>query len=231
MKYNFMTLLAAAFVLMFSPLRASAQLVVLGGNEITFGTIYQSGKIVNQLIAVKNIGNEKIAISHVSTSCGCTAAVLSDSSLNPGEQAEIKIEFNPTGYIGNVTKYVYISNSDPRNQLITVKITGNVACGLLPTPDVVAFYSMKPGLLDSSSIALSNISNETIQITMVEIPDSEITYRLDKSELKPGEFTDLHFYVRPKQEERINGFIQIFSTSALQPVLQVRVLSGGSSLR
>ena len=226
-----MTLLAAAIVLIFSPLPVSAQLIVLGGNEITFGTIYQSSEKVNQLIAVKNIGNKKITISHVSTSCGCTAAVLSDSSLNPGEQAEIKIEFNPTGYIGNVTKYVYISNSDPGNQLITVKMTGNVACGLQPNPDVVTFYSMKSGLLDSSSIALSNTSNETVQITRIEIPGSEITYRLDKSELKPGEFTDLHFYVYPKGEKRINGFIQIFSTSRLQPVLQVRVLAGGSSLR
>lgn len=223
----------AAFATTLSSLltEAQAQLKVLEGNDISFGTFYQTGEKVRQMITVKNIGNEKITINHVGTSCGCTAAVLSDSSLNPGEQTAIKIEFNPTGYLGNVTKYIYISNSDSKNQLITVKMSGYVAYALQPTPDFVTFHTMKPGISDSTSITLNNTSDETIQITNVETPDSEMTYRLDKDELKPGEFTDLHLYLEPMREKRISGFIQIFSTSKLQPVMQIRVVAGGALLR
>jgi len=205
---------------------AQAQLQVLEGNEISFGTVYQTGEKVHQLITVKNVGKEKITITHVGTSCGCTAAILSDSSLNPGEQTKIKIEFNPTGYVGYVTKYIYISNSDPKNQLITVKMTGNVEYAIQSTPNNAIFNEMKIGVMDSVSLTLINTSEESFKITKVEIPDSEITYKLDKRKLSPGESTDLHLYLNPKEQKNISGFIQIFSTSKLQPVLQVRVFAG-----
>ncbi len=204
---------------------AQAQLKVLEGNEISIGKIYQTGQNIHRMITVVNSGNEKITINHVSTSCGCTAAVISDSSLDPGQQAQIKIEFNPVGYIGDVTKYIYISNSSPKSQLITVKMTGYVAYALQPTPNYAMFAATKVGSADSSTISLSNTSTDTILITNVEVPDSEITYRLEKKVLSPGEYTDLHLYLDLKEVKEISGFITILSSSNLQPVLKVRVFS------
>ncbi len=206
--------------------QSKAQLKILEGNEISFGRIYQTGEKVHAIITIKNSGKEEITIDHINTSCGCTAAMISDSSLDPGKQAQIKIEFNPTGYMGEVTKYIYISNSDLKNQLITVKLTGYVAYALQPTPNAVMFNGIKIGVPDSSSITLSNTSDEEFVISQIETPDSEITYKLDKDELKPGEFTDLHLYLNPKEQREITGFIKILTTSKLQPVLQVRVFEG-----
>ncbi|HUI29843.1 MAG TPA: DUF1573 domain-containing protein [Candidatus Acidoferrales bacterium] len=226
MKHKFIFRMLPILVLLFAAAGAKAQLKVLEGNEISFGKIYQTGEKVHEAITLKNLGNEAIKITNVGTSCGCTAAMISDSTLEPGGQVRINIEFNPLGYIGEVSKNIYVYTSDPKTQLISIRMTGYVAYALQSTPNNAVFGEIKVGTTDSTSVTLSNTSDEQIQITKVEIPYDEITYRLDKKELKPGEFTDLHLYLSPKDQNNISGFIKIFSTSTLQPVLQVRIFAG-----
>ena len=214
------------FVLLGALPRANAQLKVLEGTDITFGKIYQTGEIVRKVLTLKNTGKTNITIKSVSTSCGCTAALISDSALAPGKETKVRIEFNPTGYIGEVTKYIYIVSSDPQNQLTTVKMTGYIAYALQPTPSYIVFNNVRAGKPDSTSITLSNTSGETITITNVESEFKEITFKLHKRTLKPGEFTDLDLYLLPKKMQDINGYIHILTTSKLQPVVQIRVFAG-----
>ena len=222
--------LIVAMFLSSSP-EIQAQLKVLDGDEVSLGRIYQTGEKVGKTIYVLNTGDERITITGVRTSCGCTAAVASDSVVDPGKQTQITVKFNPFGYMGEITKYIYISTSNPNQQLLTVKLTGYVAYALQPTPTTVTFPQMNTGSIDSSSVTLSNTSNEIINITKVEIPDSEITFRLEKAELRPGDYTDLHLYLRINTARNISGFVRILSTSKLQPVLQVRVFAGGYILK
>ncbi len=226
MKHNIIRFFIITFVLFGVMLKANAQLKVVEGNDITFGTIYQTGEKVRKVITLKNVGTENIGIKSISTSCGCTAALISDSSLAPGKETKVKVEFNPTGYIGDVVKYIYIVSTDPNNQLTTVKITGYIAYALQPTPSYIVFNNVKVGKPDSTSVTLSNTSNETIRITKVETGVKEITFKLHKKVLKPGEFTDLDLYLLPKKMLDINGYMQILTTSKLQPVLQIRVFAG-----
>jgi Protein of unknown function (DUF1573)/HYDIN/CFA65/VesB-like, Ig-like domain len=205
---------------------AKAQLAVMEGNEISFGKIYQTGEMVHKVITLKNAGSDTITIKSVSTSCGCTAALLSDSVLAPGAQTDVKIQFNPTGYIGEVTKYVYVSNSFPKNRLMTVKLTGYVAYALQPTPGYVLFNNARIGKPDSAEVTLSNTTNKTMTITGVTVPAKEITYRLSKKVLKPGEFANLDLYITPTNSRDIDGYIVVHTTSEKQPQLQIRVFAG-----
>lgn len=226
MRNRFFILFAALLLTAGWIQTASAQLTVVEGNEISFGKIYQTGKMVHKVITLKNAGADSIIIKKVSTSCGCTAALLSDSVLAPGQQTEVKIRFNPTGYIGEVTKYVYVSNSDPKNRLMTVRITGYVAYALQPTPGYVLFNNVHVGKVDSSEVTLSNTTNETMRITGVDVPTKEITYKISKKVLKPGEFANLSLYINPKNGRDVDGYITVHTTSDKQPQLQIRVFAG-----
>ena len=206
--------------------KAIAQLKVLEGNQISFGKVYQTGEKVNEVLTLENTGNKNITIKNVHTSCGCTVASMSDSLIHPGEKTTVRIEFNPTGYIGEVTKYIYIMTSDTANQMMTVIMNGYVAYALQPTPGYVAFYHSSLGKLDSTNVTLSNTSDETMQITKVELPFEELTYKLSKKTLKPGEFADLELYMNSKKVENLNGNIRIYTTSKLQPVLQMKIFAG-----
>lgn len=219
--------LGAAFILAAGGFQAaSAQLKVIEGNEISFGKIYQTGAMVHKVITVKNTGSDSVTIKSVTTSCGCTAALVATSALAPGQETDVRIQFNPTGYIGDVTKYIYISNSYPKDQLVTVKMTGYVAYALQPTPGYVLFNNARLGKRDSAEISLSNTTAETMRITKVDIPSKEITYKLSKKELQPGEFANLDLYLDPTSLRDIDGYIVIHTTSDKQPQLQIRVFAG-----
>ncbi len=205
---------------------ANAQLRVLEGDKISFGTVYQTGALVHQVITLQNSGKDSITIKKVSTSCGCTAALASRDILAPGEKTEVKIQFNPTGYIGDVTKYIYISNSYPKDQLMTVKMTGYVAYALQPTPGYVLFNNARVGKLDSAEVTLSNTTDAPMTITGVDVPSKEITFRLSKKTLKPGEFANLDFYIKPTNSRDVDGYITVHTTSDKQPQLQIRVFAG-----
>lgn len=217
---------AALLVLAGAVPSVRAQLQVTEGNLVSFGKIYQTGEMVYKVITLKNVGSDSISIANVSTSCGCTAAIVATSALAPGEQTDIRIQFNPTGYIGNVTKYVYITNSYRKDPLVTVKLTGYVAYALQPTPGYVLFDNAHLGKRDSSEISLSNTTAEAMRITKVELPSEEISYRLSKRILKPGEFANLELYLDAKSSHDIDGYIVIHTTSDKQPQLQLRVFAG-----
>ena len=183
MKQQLSCLCAAIILTSIGIKSASAQLRVLEGDSISFGRVYQTGAKVNQVVLVQNAGSDTVRINRVSTSCGCTVALVSRHVLAPGEKAKVRIQFDPAGYIGDVTKYIYISNSFPGNQLVTVKMTGYIAYALQPTPNFILFIG-RVGKKDSVKIKLTNDLHSPMTITRVDVPSKEITYRLSGLDLE-----------------------------------------------
>lgn len=80
----------------------------------------KQGKVINHVFVFKNEGDETLKIRRVSTSCGCTAALISNKEISPGKEGKIKVTFNTRGYGGKLTKYIYVDSNDrthPRKQL------------------------------------------------------------------------------------------------------------------
>lgn len=226
MKRQFFYFCAALILTAGGVQTASAQLKIIEGNEISFGKIYQTGAMVHKVITLKNIGSDSITIKSVTTSCGCTAALVATSALAPGQETDVRIQFNPTGYIGDVTKYVYISNSYRKDPLMTVRMSGYVAYALQPTPGYALFNNARLGKRDSAEISLSNTTEKAMRITKVDLPSKEITYKLSKKVLQPGDFANLNLYLDPTNLRDIDGYIVIHTTSDVQPQLQIRVFAG-----
>lgn len=89
-----------------------------------FGDIHQ-GEKVEHVFAFENSGTAPLIITHVQTTCGCTAPEWPQEPIMPGKKAEIKVIFDSKGKFGRQNKVIsVISNSvAPVNQ---VKITTNV---------------------------------------------------------------------------------------------------------
>ena len=72
--------------------------------EFNFGEIAINDTI-NHTFEIKNISKKKLKITQVGTSCGCTAAIINDSTANHGETAKLKVRFvadkNKIGKISN----------------------------------------------------------------------------------------------------------------------------------
>jgi len=63
--------------------------------EYDFGTIKQSGGIVQHKFPFTYNGTEAISVTGVPTSCQCTSAEIDKTTLNPGDTATITVSFDP----------------------------------------------------------------------------------------------------------------------------------------
>ncbi|MDA1334877.1 MAG: DUF1573 domain-containing protein [bacterium] len=60
-----------------------------------FGVIPQYGGIVETIFNINNNGNKVLEIGELTTSCSCTSAKISNSSIEPGDSALLTVVFDP----------------------------------------------------------------------------------------------------------------------------------------
>jgi hypothetical protein len=124
-----------------------------------FGRIKQ-GKSLVHVFKFENTGTSTLKIGRVTSSCGCTAALVSKESLKPGEKGELKVTFNTTGYEGEITKYIYIETNDPAAPRKQVAVSASI--DVPPRPKIeLNTYSMDLGLMleGEALIAEAEIKN------------------------------------------------------------------------
>lgn len=84
-----------------------------------------SDQVSEHRFTVKNIGNEVLGITRVSTSCGCTSAEVDKEKLAPGEEAELLVTYD-SGLMkhekGKIERFVYIRSNDPLSPQTEVAI-------------------------------------------------------------------------------------------------------------
>jgi len=90
-----------------------------------FGRVLQ-GKIVEHEFTFENKGTGDLFIKEVTTSCGCTAALVSDNVLSPGETGKIKVSYDSQGRAGKVSRTITIVSNDPVEPVKELTITAIV---------------------------------------------------------------------------------------------------------
>ncbi len=202
------------------------KIIVVGNSVADMGTVYNTGTHVINTFQIENAGDQPLHINQVRTSCGCTAALLSDSLLKPGQKSEIKVDFNPSGYSGDITKYIYIMSTDPSNQMTTLQLKMKISYALQSDPSFILFSNPKAGIPDTSAVTLTNNSSDTIEITGVEANAKEISSQVDDASLKPGQSTRLHMYLIGEKAGPLSGEVIVHTSSKLQPKLAIRYYGG-----
>tara|TARA_B100000575_G_scaffold270797_1_gene251570 strand:- start:1740 stop:2258 length:519 start_codon:yes stop_codon:yes gene_type:complete len=90
-----------------------------------FGTITE-GDVVDHVFSFVNEGEAPLIISSATASCGCTVPVWPKAPIAPGEQGEIKVQFNSRSKPGVQNKTVTVTaNTYPK--VTRLKIKANVS--------------------------------------------------------------------------------------------------------
>ena len=110
-----------------------------------FGKSKGGDDLVHEFV-FKNDGDAALHIKNVETSCGCTAALISDKTVEPGKSGKIKITFSTRGYSGEVTRFVYVESDDPASPRVQLKISAAVDVQPQPRIDLDR-YGFDVGLL------------------------------------------------------------------------------------
>jgi hypothetical protein len=89
--------------------------IELGSTELDLGTVGTTAP-VSRVVQLQNVGQGRLEITGLSTSCGCTAAKVGNTNLAPGEATTLTVTFDPrvhNGETGDFVRRVYIRSSDP----------------------------------------------------------------------------------------------------------------------
>ena len=90
-----------------------------------FGKATQN-KTLRKEFVIRNFGDEALVIESVSTSCGCTAALVEGKVVKPGGTTPLLVSFETRSYEGHVQKSVIVRSNDPTTNLVEVKIEATV---------------------------------------------------------------------------------------------------------
>jgi len=105
----------------------SAPVFKLESTTVDLGKI--KGSTQNEVeFKFTNTGKSELIIRHIRSTCGCTAIQQGNqgTGIKPGESSSIKAVFNSGGYVGKVTKAIYVYTNDPKNSEVVLMLTAEV---------------------------------------------------------------------------------------------------------
>jgi hypothetical protein len=110
-----------------------------------FGKVKEGVELSHEFV-FKNAGDADLVIEKVRTSCGCTAALVSDKTVAPGREGKIGVSFDTRSYAGKVTKYIYVDSNDPSEPNVELTVAADIE--IPPRPRInVDPYNIDLGLL------------------------------------------------------------------------------------
>lgn len=227
----------------------SAQQLRMDAEEKSFGQIRPLERST-LTFTVYNDGPVTAELGDPRPSCGCTATMLSNHTLEPGDSAAVEVRFYAApGMMGQIAKSV---SMDQRTQAGTktfavLRIKGMVVGDVLYSPGMLRFSSVigdtvrlqltltsntdKPVRLHGITAAMQAYVDTTAgnryHVEQVQSrPFTDFHLHLASEQLLPEDSTHLFLQLRPREKGQINGTIRIPI-----PDGELRVPIGGVVLR
>ncbi len=169
-KYLYFGLTVFSLAFLFPNLMKAAAPTPVPAPAITFESLeYDGGNAwegepVSHIYKFKNTGSAVLHINRVRTSCGCTAALVSQKEIKPGESGEIKATFNTKRYRGHQKKSIYVSSDDPKHSNLRLQLAVTVLTAAHLSPRSVNFREVTRG----------GEASQTVQV-IPDVTDLKIT--------------------------------------------------------
>lgn len=152
-----------------------------------FGTATEA-TMVNHTFKLKNIGKGRLVISHVKTSCGCTAATPSKNSLAPGEDTEITVGFDTHFQKGHQIRTITAFTNDPDTPAAVMTMQGIVKQQVSATPADVAFGKVKQGTEVTKEVIVSDLTQRKDPFTVSDVANANPAIKVEKSSRPDGKW-------------------------------------------
>jgi hypothetical protein len=189
--------------------------------EFSFGEIWQGTKLTH-VFGIRNSGDKPLAIDRVRTSCGCTAALLSNRHLAAGAAAQVRVTFDSRHFVGPVVKTVYLFSDDPLRRMIELSLRGIVRAQVRFEPPTLNAGVVPPGEPTEIHTRVTNIGDRPLVFNYLQrtLPDVAVT--LSQQRLAPGESAKLVVTVTPRGgRHRLDGYILLRAVGLRVPELSL----------
>ncbi len=181
-----------------------------------FGKSYKGDK-VEHVYKFENHGKATLEIKKVKPSCGCTATVLSNKTILPGEAGEIKATFNTASYGGKVKKTISVLSNDPNTPNHKLTISGEVIEEISFKPKNINFGSFRADNQSDKTVKFSVKSQSGPDFKIVKVTPSKQFVETAVIEGQKGEYTVTATLKDYHEMGRFSGKIFLETNSTKQP--------------
>ena len=84
------------------------------------------GKTLRKEFRIRNYGDAPLVIEGVTTSCGCTAAIATETNIEPGGSTVLRVTLETRRYSGRVEREVLLRSNDPKAPRVAVRVSATV---------------------------------------------------------------------------------------------------------
>jgi len=174
-------------ILLSFALQVSAQpkLNVAGGTSLDLGTIYRGAQI-ERPVTLRNTGTDTLILGTIEASCGCTAAMVSDTRIPPGKTESLLIKFNSKNFTGPVHKTVTVNSNAAESPRTVIEFVANVIDEIGLTPQNFWFKDAQVGKSNAITIVLKNGGKDTLRVTSFRTSVPAFSLNIPSGPIAPG---------------------------------------------
>lgn len=188
-----------------------------------FGKVLQ-GEKVPHVFGFVNEGDETLVIDRVRSSCGCTAVLVSEKIIAPGERGEIRANFDSHRFRGLVEKTIYLYSNDPLHPTKQLHLSGKVMELVAIKPPQVNFGVVKAGETVAKTVRLHNQGDKPLTLGKPTSTAVELVPHLEGASFAGNAEITLDLRLTPKPgHERFSGYVLIPVDGVLTKELRIPV--------
>ena len=195
-----------------------------GDTHFDFGLI-DADSMVAHVFTLTNTSSHAVAISRVIPSCGCTAALLSDTVVQTGHNVHVSITFkSPKGSRGIVSKSVTLKVAGQEHACAILRFTAAIRTEFELFPRHVELSDAIAGIPVRSVVTISNTTDAPLEIMgmhvrafahqdstdeVTAIPETHVSVSESSFELDPGEIRKVQVTITPPCAGFIDATLQL----------------------
>ena len=174
-----------------------------------FGKVFQ-GEKVRHTFSFTNAGDETLKIDRVRSSCGCTAALLSEKSILPGEKGEVQTNFDSARFRGAVSKTIYLYSNDQVRPTMQLHVKGKVMEIVAVEPAQVNFGEVSAGKTVSAKVVLRNQGGKPLTLGKPNTTAVELVAKTLPASFADGDEVTVDLELTPKPgHSRFSGYVLV----------------------
>ena len=188
-----------------------------------FGTVEQ-GEKVTHMFRFTNQGGKGLRVASLKTSCGCTAAVVSEKVIPSGGEGAISATFDTSGFIGEKKKTIGVHTNDPNQAITTLTMQGEIRVEVSAEPPQLYVGRLQRGRQVTRTVEILSDIGSGITITKVE--NSHPSIRVQTEALEKNGRRGKRLLVTVAKDTalgRLNDQITVKTTSKKRPSILIPV--------
>lgn len=185
-----------------------------------FGRV-ESGKVVSHDFVFTNAGNQRLEITDIRSSCGCTAATNWSRQVEPGRGGVIPVLFNSGGMAGPVMKTLLLTCNDPAQPEVLLQFTASIWKPIDALPAIATFI-FGPDFQTNETRVVRLVSNLQEPVTLSPPVCTNRAFKAELKTVREGKEFELRVtVVPPLGPGSLSAPITLQTSSAKMPVVSV----------